>query len=311
VPRPGPDPLAELLSLGPQAIDGGLAGELEARGHDLRDPLWSAKVLADDPDAVIAVHLDYFRAGARVAISASYQASRSGFAARGLGPDEADRLLRLSVSLAAQARDEALAEGVPGPLLVAASVGPFGATRADGSEYRGRYGVPRGELASFHAERLAVLAAAGPDLFAVETIPDADEAEVLVDALAAYPNIPAWLTFSCADDATTAAGQPFAESVAVAASGPTVVAVGVNCTAPQHVEGLLRLARTSTDLPLVAYPNAGGTWDPNNGRWHDNASATLPAGLVRRWADEGALLVGGCCGLGPDAIRGIATALAT
>jgi homocysteine S-methyltransferase len=294
----------------PAAIDGGLATELEARGHDLRHQLWSARLLASDPDAIREVHLAYFRAGARVAISASYQASRTGFRAVGMDADEADALLRRSVRLAQQARDQARAEGVQGPLLVAASVGPYGAIRHDGSEYRGHYGISRAELSAFHAERLDVLANAGPDLLAVETIPDVEEAEVLVEQLAAFGDVPAWVAFSCADQTRTCAGQRFAEAVAVAASAPSTVAVGVNCSAPQHVEGLLAQARTVTDLPLVVYPNAGGTWDATSGKWTDVVSKDLPPELVRRWVRAGATLVGGCCGLGPEAVGVIAQTLA-
>ncbi len=292
----GGEQLAALLAGPAVAIDGALADELAARGHDLRHRLWSARLLAEDPDAIREVHRSYFAAGARVAISASYQASREGFRAEGIEADEADALLRRSVSLAKQARCQSVEQGVPGPLFVAASVGPYGAVLADRSEYRGRYGVGRDRLKAFHAERLEVLATAGPDLLAVETVPDIDEAEVIVELLADHPTVPAWLSYVCADDATTCAGQPFEEAVAVAAAAPTVVAVGVNCTAPQHIEGLLARARSVTDLPLVVYPNG--------------SEGMLPAELVQRWARGGAALVGGCCGLGPSAVRGIAAALA-
>ncbi len=300
--------LAELLPL-PAALDGGLATELEARGFDLAHHLWSAQLLADDPDAIRRLHLDYYLAGAKVAVSASYQASRAGFAASGMDVDEADELLRRSVRIAQQARDQALEQGVAGPLLVAASVGPYGAMRHDGSEYRGRYGVPRAELVAFHAERIAVLAGAAPDLLAVETIPDVEEAEVLAELLAGS-DVPAWMSFSATAGARTCAGQPFAEAVAVAASCDRIVAVGVNCSAPEHVDALLAAARTVSDLPLVVYPNAGGTWDAAAGTWTDVVSKDLPAALVHRWVDAGAALVGGCCGLGPDAVTGIAEALA-
>jgi homocysteine S-methyltransferase len=298
----------ELLDGLPFALDGGLASELEARGHDLRHRLWSARVLADDPDAVRAVHLAYFRAGARVAVSASYQASRSGFVASGRTAAAADDALRRSVALAREARDAALAEGAPGPLLVAASVGPYGATLHDGSEYRGRYGVPHAQLVAFHAERIAVLAAAEPDLLAVETIPDVNEAAALVEVLAAYPELPAWLSFSAADGGHTCAGQPFTEAVTVAASAPTVLAVGVNCTDPRYVESLLRTARSATSKHLVTYPNAGGRYDQATATW-SQAGIVPSAALVRSWAEAGAVGVGGCCGLGPDAVRAISAAL--
>lgn len=303
-----PTSLVELVGQ-PAALDGGLATELEARGYDLAHHLWSAQLLASDPDAIRDLHLDYFRAGARIAISASYQASRTGFLAVGMDADEADSLLMRSVQLAQQARDQALEQGIPGPLLVAASVGPYGAIRHDGSEYRGHYGVPRAELRAFHAERLDVLAQSGPDLFAVETIPDIVEAEVLVGLLDDY-DLPAWVSFACAGGARTCAGQPYAEAVAVAVASDRTVAVGVNCSAPQHVSALLAAGRTATDLPFVVYPNAGGVWDATNGMWADQLAKDLPAELVLDWVEAGALLVGGCCGLGPEAVSGIAATLA-
>jgi homocysteine S-methyltransferase len=179
----------------------------------------------------------------------------------------------------------------------------------DGSEYRGNYGVSRAELAAFHEERLDVLAAAGPDLLAVETIPDVAEAEVLAGLLDGY-DLPAWVSFSCVGDGLTCAGQPYAEACEVAASSARTVAVGVNCSAPQHVAALLTAGRTVTDLPFVVYPNAGGLWDAVHGVWTDQRAKDLPAEQVRGWAAAGALLVGGCCGLGPDAVSGIAAALA-
>ncbi len=303
-----PVSLVELVP-GPAALDGGLATELESRGYDLAHHLWSAQLLASDPDAIRDLHLDYFRSGARVATSASYQASRTGFLASGMDADEADSLLMRSVQLAHQARDLALAEGLPGPLLVAASVGPYGAIRHDGSEYRGGYGLDRAELAAFHAERLDVLVGSGPDLLAVETIPDVVEAEVLAELLDQY-GLPAWVSFSCSAGGLTCAGQPYDEAVEAAVSSSSVIAVGVNCSAPQHVSELLRVGRTATDLPFVVYPNAGGLWDSSHGTWTDQVAKDLPAEMVREWVGLGAHLVGGCCGLGPEAVSGIAGALA-
>lgn len=302
------DALATLLAAGPAALDGGLASELEARGHDLTGTLWSARLLREDPEAIRAVHADYFRAGARVGISASYQASRSGFAAHGIDPDEADRLLELSVELVRQARDEVLAEGVPGPLLVAASVGPYGAILHDGSEYRGRYGVSHDALVRFHAERLEVLLAANPDLLAVETIPDVDEARAVAQALADVgAGVPAWISFSCCDDGHTSAGQAIEEAAALVAAADAFSAIGVNCTKPEHILGLIRrIHDTEPDLPVVVYPNAGRVWDGDAAVWLGDGLDVLPDSAVRAWFHAGATLVGGCCGLGPAAVRGIA-----
>jgi homocysteine S-methyltransferase len=299
--------LSDLLCAGPAPIDGGLASELQARGQDLSGRLWSAGILIEDRAQIQAVHASYVAAGARVLISASYQCSRHALALAGRDPAEADALLRRSVELA---RAATLAAGRP-EVLVAASVGPYGAALADGSEYRGRYGLRHDELVAFHAQRLAALAEASPDLFAVETIPDALEAGAIAEALAGHPQIPAWISFSCADAATTCGGDTFSDAVMVAASAASVAAVGVNCTAPEHILGLLQRAADVTDLPLVVYPNAGRTWDPGTRAWSGVGADTVPADAVLDWVDAGASLLGGCCGLGPAAVAGIAAVLAT
>jgi homocysteine S-methyltransferase len=301
--------LPELLLSGPAPIDGGLASELEARGHDLSGRLWSARLLVDDPAGIRAVHETYFAAGARVAISASYQASRHAMALAGLDAATADALLTRSVELAREARDRSAASA-DGALLVAAGVGPYGAALADGSEYRGNYGLSHEALVRFHSERLEVLAGAGPDLFAVETIPDAFEAAAVVEALADHPDIPTWISYSCSDASTTCGGDAFDDAVRVAASAPSVVAVGINCTAPEHVGELIALGRKATDLPFVVYPNAGRTWDARDRTWWGAGADVIPADQVKAWVDAGAMLVGGCCGLGPRAIGEIRAALA-
>ena len=193
------DPLAPLLeSQGVIVLDGGLATELEARGEDLDDELWSAKVLMDKPGVIRQVHLDYLRAGADCVVSASYQATFEGFARQGLTGLETDSLLRRSVSLALEARRRYWAENQdPSRLrpLVAASVGPYGAFLADGSEYTGGYALNRRELREFHRRRLEVLAESGADLLACETIPSIEEARALCDLLEEGSGVPAWMTF--------------------------------------------------------------------------------------------------------------------
>jgi homocysteine S-methyltransferase len=156
--------------------DGGLATELEARGHDLSDDLWSARLLFAAPDEIMAAHRAFYQAGAAIATTASYQASFDGFASGGIGRDQAERLMRRSVELAAAARDEIGGEG----RWVAASIGPYGAALANGEEYVGRYGLSVAELAAWHLPRMEILADAGADVLAIETVPDIDEAEALV-----------------------------------------------------------------------------------------------------------------------------------
>lgn len=286
-----------MVAAGPHAIDGGLASELERRGHDLADTLWSARILADQPAEIRAVHESYIAAGAKVIVTASYQVSRDGFAAAGRSSASADDALRSSVRIA---RDAVGGRGV----LVAASVGPYGAILHDGSEYRGRYGVSRERLIDFHAERLRVLAEAGPDALAIETIPDVDEIDALLEALAAVPHLPAWLTVTCADPAHTSAGQPLAEVMVAAGESTQIVAVGVNCTAPDNVAGALGQLAAAGDLPLIAYPNAGGDWDPDRG-WLGAAEGRA-VDLIDEWCGMPRLaLLGGCCGVGPQTIRQI------
>jgi homocysteine S-methyltransferase len=285
-------------------LDGGLATELEARGLDLSDRLWSARLLLTDPASIEEVHLAYFRAGAQVATTASYQASIDGFAAAGLARDAALGLMALSVELAARARDRYLAE-VPdgGPRLVAGSVGPYGAMLADGSEYRGDYDPGPAVLADFHRPRIEALVEAGADLLAFETIPTVREAEVLVRLLDEV-SIPAWLSYSCRNGASTSAGEPIAEAIAVGAH-PRIVAVGVNCTAPRHIPELLDTARRATDRPLIAYPNGGDRWDPGARRWVADDGGAYEAAAVASWIDFGATWLGGCCGTGPAEIAAL------
>jgi homocysteine S-methyltransferase len=285
-------------------LDGGLATELEAQGHDLGDALWSARLLADDPDAIVAAHRAFFRAGAAVATTASYQASFDGLAARGVGRTEAERLLRRSVELADSARAEWAADGRR--RVVAASVGPYGAALADGSEYRGRYGRSVAELSAWHRRRLEVLVDAGPDVLALETVPDIDEALALVTAVAGAP-VPAWLSYSIRGGRTRA-GQPLVEAFAAVADSPEIVAVGVNCCDPDDVAPALAVARQVTDKPVVVYPNSGELWDAGARRWTGPSHFT-PA-RTSAWIAAGAFAVGGCCRVRPSDIAALAAVAA-
>ena len=289
-------------------LDGGLATELEANGHDLSDRLWSARLLLTDPDAIEAAHLAYFRAGAQVATTASYQASIEGFAAAGLDAAAARGLIGLSVELADRARTRYRAEtGNIGPLLVAGSVGPYGAILADGSEYRGDYDPGAAALADFHRPRIEALVEAGADLLAFETIPTIREAEVLVKLLDEV-DVPAWLSYSCRNGVSTSAGEPIETAVAVA-TNPRILAVGINCTAPRHLPALLDAARSATDLPLIAYPNGGERWDAASRRWLADEGGAYDPAAVALWTLLGATWLGGCCGTGPSDIRALATVL--
>ncbi|MGW0911521.1 homocysteine S-methyltransferase [Streptomyces sp. NPDC002784] len=297
-------PLVQALAAGPVVLDGGMSNQLEAAGHDLSDELWSARLLAERPEAITEAHLAYFEAGADVAITASYQATFEGFAGRGIGPERAAGLLSLSVELARAAARRAQAER---PLWVAASVGPYGAMLADGSEYRGRYGLSVDALERFHRPRLEVLAAAGPDVLALETVPDADEARALLRAVRGL-GVPVWLSYSVAGDRTRA-GQPLRDAFALAADADEVIAVGVNCCAPQDVDAAIATAARTTGKPVVVYPNSGESWNPHARAWQGRPTFTPPQ--VRTWRDRGARLIGGCCRVGPKTITEIAGAVRT
>ncbi|NGO09166.1 homocysteine S-methyltransferase [Streptomyces sp. HC44] len=297
--------LPEALATGPIVLDGGLSNQLESAGHDLSDELWSARLLAERPEAIAQAHLAYFEAGANVAITSSYQATFEGFAKRGLSRERAAELLGLSVELAREAARRATAEGVRRPLWVAASAGPYGAMLADGSEYRGRYGLSVAELERFHRPRLEVLAAASPDVLALETVPDADEARALLRAVRGL-GVPAWLSYSVAGDRTRA-GQPLEEAFALAADADEVIAVGVNCCAPDDVDAAVETAARVTGKPVVVYPNSGESWDAEARAW--SGRSTFAAEQVVGWQRAGARLIGGCCRVGPEAIAGISGAL--
>ena len=297
------DPFARVREThGTLVLDGGLATELERRGADLRDPLWSAKVLVEDPDAIRAVHEAYFEAGADVAISASYQATFEGLAGRGIERTQAATLMRRSVELA---RDAA-----SGDRFVAASVGPYGAMLGNGAEYTGDYDKDEDELVRFHVPRLEALGEAGPDAFAVETIPSFVEAGALARALERVPEIPAWVSFSCRDGGHVCDGTPIASAVEIVAPAPSVIAVGVNCTSPLHVERLVETISATTDKPVVCYPNRGSFWDRMRKTWTDPPRQDArPPLRPLAWREAGASLIGGCCGTTPEDIAAIAAAL--
>ncbi|MFG2606100.1 homocysteine S-methyltransferase [Streptomyces sp. NPDC048514] len=297
--------LADALATGTVVLDGGMSNQLKSAGYDLAGELWSARLLAERPEAVTEAHLAYFLAGASVAITAGYQATFEGFAKRGIGHAEAARLLALSVDLAREAARQAGDAGVERPLWVAASVGPYGAMLADGSEYRGRYGLGVAELERFHRPRLEVLAAAAPDVLALETVPDADEGAALLRAVRGL-RVPAWLSYTV-EGRRTRAGQPLEEAFAAAADVDEVIAVGVNCCAPADVEPAVEIAARVTGKPVVAYPNSGEAWDAGARAW--TGPATFGTERVEAWREAGARLIGGCCRVGPETIAAIATDL--
>lgn len=308
----GAGPLAGLLqSRSVVILDGALATELERRGADLDDPLWSAKCLLEQPELIRAVHRDYFEAGAQIATTATYQATFEGFAKRGIDRDGAARLMLKAVALACAARDEFYSGAPPSQTkpLVAASVGPYGAMLADGSEYRGHYGVSERALADFHRPRLDVLARSGADLLAIETLPCLKEACVLAELLEQYTGLTAWICFSCKDGARNCEGEEIESCARALREHPQIAAVGVNCTAPEHVLRLLVRMRGQTTKPLIVYPNSGQAYDPRAKQWSGPASHASLAAMATEWRAAGARLIGGCCRTTPEDIRELRRAL--
>lgn len=291
----------------PILIDGGLATQLEALGCDIGNALWSASLLQTNPEAIVQAIRAYLDVGAECVATATYQASREGFATLGLSGDEANELMSLSVDLAVRARDEFLAANpdtdyVP---FIAASAGPYGAMLHDGSEYQGKYGVSAATLREFHEARLNLFDESEADILALETIPSRLEAEVLAELLSDC-DTPAWISFSCGDDTHISDGTPITEVVAPFNDHPTVIAVGVNCTPPQFVPELVRKVRAAAPAKsVIAYPNSGEVYDAESGSWSGTVTPGDCATAALAWIEAGASIVGGCCRMGPEHIRAI------
>jgi homocysteine S-methyltransferase len=305
---PQNNPLTAILAEHPFVLlDGAMATELEARGCDLTDSLWSAKVLMENPQLIYDVHLDYFRAGAQVAITASYQATPDGFAARGLDEAQSRSLIGKSVELARQARESYLAENPTAKgLLIAGSVGPYGAYLADGSEYRGDYQRSAQVFQEFHRPRVEALLEAGVDLLACETLPSFAEIRALAQLLAEYPVAQAWFSFTLRDSQHLSDGTPLCDVLALLADYPQIVAVGINCIALENTTDALSYLHSQTPLPLVVYPNSGEHYDAVTKTWHHHgeACATLESYLPQ-WLAAGAKLIGGCCRTTPKDIAAL------
>lgn len=275
-------------------LDGGLSTALELNGNKLSTSLWTGELIRTAPNEIIKAHLDFINAGAQIIITSAYQLSYIGCENRGWSDAQTDEALYKSTQLAIDAVSQS-----GQAVKVAASVGPYGAALADGSEYRGNYGVGKSALKQFHARRIEVLISSNPDYLALETMPDTQEVEVLLDLLSNCP-IPYWISYSCKEGNQTNAGQSFASAVDLAQSA---MAVGVNCTAPELITGLLSSA--SSAVPYVVYPNSGRTWDAVEKLWIGTTQVGFADSLVKEWIDQGAEIIGGCCGIGPKEITSL------
>lgn len=297
---------------GALVLDGGLATELERRGCDLSDELWSARLLLEDPELIRQVHLDYYRAGADCGTSASYQATIPGLIKRGLTSSQAEELLQLSVHLTRSARDQFWSQCRDRNRLrplVAASIGPYGAYLADGSEYRGDYGLPVDDLVDFHRRRWEVLTDSGPDVLACETLPSFLEAEALLRLLDQSASTYAWFSFTCRDGEHISDGTRIEACAALLSDHPRVVAIGVNCTPPRYIPELVRRIHSATLKPVIVYPNSGEMYDATQKRWLGESVPSEFGTYSREWRKLGAALIGGCCRTTPEHIRQISDRL--
>ena len=277
----------------PIVIDGGLATQLEAQGCDINNPMWSASIIVENPQAIVDAHRAFLDAGAEIIISASYQT---------VDPE----LVAGAVNLAVQARDEFVRDN-PDAIapLVAGSIGPYGAVLSDGSEYTGDYGVSSAELSDFHSSRIAQLDAGAADILACETIPSYDEAIALRDLLADASS-PAWISFSCRDGSRINDGTSIEEAVGLFRDHPSVRAVGVNCSGPQHIASLIRKIRVALpEMPILVYPNSGELFNASDKTWSGTTTASDWMPAAQEWLAAGATLVGGCCRTGPEHIHAI------
>jgi homocysteine S-methyltransferase len=294
-----------------RVLDGGMASELEYLGANLNGPLWSAHVLEDAPEKIIAVHRAYIEAGADVIETVSYQVSRMGYAQLGLAPERADAALLLSVDLARAAAAEFPNRGT----LIASSLGPYGAALHNGAEYHGNYNIAFADLVSFHRQRIEVLAntngrAIQPDLLAFETLPSLEEAKAIGEALAPWPDLAAWFSFTCKDVQCVAHGESLRDCEAYVASLPQTIAIGVNCTHPMLITSLIGELRAATAKPIIAYPNSGEGWDAKTRRWTGTNDPPAYEAFAAEWFSAGAQIVGGCCRTRPAHIHQVANAAA-
>lgn len=273
-------------------LDGGLSTELENNGNKLTTSLWTGELIRTNPAQITKAHLDFINAGAQIIITSSYQLSYSGCSERGWSEQETDQALITSTKLA---KDAVSQSGKS--VKVAASVGPYGASLADGSEYKGNYGVTKSVLKDFHSKRLELLISTSPDYLALETMPDTFEVEILLELLKDCP-IPFWISYSCRQGNQTNAGQNFQAAVDLA---DKAMAVGINCTGPELITDLLRSA--SSPKPFIVYPNSGRVWDAKHKVWTGSGSAGFSDQLISKWVDAGAQIIGGCCGIGPTEIE--------
>lgn len=288
-------------------LDGALATELEKRGCNINDSLWSAKILDENPKIIEDVHYDYFMSGADCAITSSYQATLCGFMEKGFKEDKATDLIRLSVQVAKKARDRFWEN----PLnrinrlkpIIAGSIGPYGAYLADGSEYIGHYNISEEELMEFHRPRMKILIEEGVDILACETIPSLVEARAILKLLKEFPSVYCWISFSAKDELNISEGTSIAKCAKNLNSNSQVAAIGVNCTPPRYINSLIEQISKNSSKPIIVYPNSGEEYDGTTKTWHGYSSSRAFSCSAKEWLGRGARLIGGCCRTTPEDIE--------
>ncbi|MDD6690469.1 MAG: homocysteine S-methyltransferase [Lachnospiraceae bacterium] len=305
---------AVLEQMGRIVIDGSMGTALKEQGLRLDTRLWTAQCLIDRPELVETVHRNYFRAGADCGITDSYQASIPGLLESGYKRTQAEEIIARSVRVLKRAREtwwqeEGRLQNRAFPLCLA-SVGPYGAYLADGSEYRGRYGVSQEALRTFHRRRIEILLSESPDLLLFETQPSLEE--VLVETgIAEELGADYWVSFSCLDGAHLCDGTKIKTAAkALSKDHPHLVMIGVNCTAPKFIVPLIKALRAVTDLPAAAYPNSGAVYDPKTKTWTGDGSPEAFYGYALSFFEAGAMAVGGCCTTDERHIRQVTRARA-
>jgi homocysteine S-methyltransferase len=302
-------PLQQLDLTGLHVLDGGMATELEHKGFNLDGPLWSAHVLQSSPETIAAVHREYLEAGADCLLTASYQVSTEGFQEIGFDVHDAaeatTNALRASVALAEKVRSE-YQTGSPRKIWIAASLGPYGAMLHNGAEYHGNYDCSFDDLVGFHRRRIAVLAQTNADFLAFESIPSLDEAKAILTALQPYPDLAAYLSFTCRDGIHVSHGETLRTCAELLDTQPQVIGIGVNCTAPELIGSLIGELAKVTSKPIIVYPNSGEQWDAAHRCWQGDGQIQAFGELAGRWRGAGAQWIGGCCRTGPEHVRAVA-----
>jgi homocysteine S-methyltransferase len=301
--------LQQLDLSGLHVLDGGMATELERKGFNLSGPLWSAHVLESSPDAIADVHRAYLEAGADCLLTASYQVSTEGFQKIGYNApsaaDAAANALRASVALAEKVRSEYQASS-PRRIWIAASLGPYGAMLHNGAEYHGNYACGFDELVGFHNRRIAVLAQTNADFLAFESVPSLEEARAILAALHPYPDVAAYISFTCRDESHVSHGETLQACAELLDKEPQIIAIGINCTSPELIGSLVRQLEQATRKPILVYPNSGEQWDAVHRCWQGDGQVQQFGELARRWRGAGAQWIGGCCRTGPEHVRAVA-----